>query len=142
MTSTVSRRRIAGANAVIFFLFWLSILLAGADKPPPPGFLLLALVVAVCAVVVYWRIPTYINWHRTQRPGRVWRVLLDGFVAGLLVALPFALKGSGEPSVTPQTSDYVIWFLVVGMVGVVNSMTLYFINALVVRAIPTGDRTS
>ena len=141
MISTVSARRIAVANAVIFFLFWLLVLLAGADKPPPPGFLWIVLAVAVCALVVYWRIPTYIDWYRTQRPGRFWRVLLDGLVAGLVVALPFALKGSGEPTVTMQTRDYVIWFLVVGMVGVVNSLTLYLANALVGKAISIRDST-
>jgi hypothetical protein len=128
MKSILSHRKAAGINAVVFFIFWLLVLLAGADKPPPPGFLWLALAVAVCAAVVYWRIPTYIEWHRTRRPGRYWRVVLDGFIAGLLVALPFALRGSGEPSITMQATDYAIWFGVLGMMGVVNSVTLYFIN--------------
>ena len=137
-----NRRKTAAVFAIFFFLFWTLVLLAGADKPPPLGFVWIVLAVAVCAVVVYWRIPTYIDWQRAQRSGRFWRVILDGFVAGLVVALPFALTGGGEPSVTPQASDYAIWFAIVGMMGVFNSVALYLINALVVRVISTRDRYS
>jgi uncharacterized membrane protein len=127
----MAQRKIAGVNAIIFFFFWLLILLAGADKPPPRDFLWVILAVALCAGVVYWRIPTYINWNRTQRPGRLWRVALDGVLAGLVVATPFALVGSGEPSITMQPVDYVIWFAVLAMMGAFNSMALFFVNGLV-----------
>ena len=90
-------------------------------------------VVALCAAVVYWRIPTYVQWSQTQQPRRLLRVALEGFVAGLLVATPFALSGSGEPSITMQPIDYVIWFVVLGMMGMLNSLTLYVINAVVAR---------
>jgi hypothetical protein len=133
MKSILFHRKVAGTNAVVFFIFWLLVLLAGADKPPPPGFFLLVLVVAVCAGVVSWRVPTYLEWRRTRRPGRYWRVVLDGYIAGSLVALPFALRGSGEPSITMQAIDYVIWFGVLGMVGVVNSVTIYFLNRVSVK---------
>jgi hypothetical protein len=129
----MSPAKIARNSAIVFFLFWLLVLLAGADRPPPPGFLWIVLVVAACAGVVYWRVPTYIEWVRTRQRGRYWRVVLDGFVAGVLVALPFALRGSGEPTVTPQVRDYAIWYLVLGMMGVLNSVTLYFINTLVAK---------
>ena len=134
-----SSRKIARINATIFFLFWLLVLLAGADKPPPPGFLLLALVVAVCAVVVYWRTPTYIHWHRTQRPGRYGRVLLDGIFAGLVLALLFGLKGPGEGTPPLRAIDYVIWFAIVGAMGLFNSVTLYAVSALAFRASATRD---
>ena len=44
-------RRIALLSAVIFFLFWLAVLYAGADHPPPPGFIAVVLndLVAVLA---------------------------------------------------------------------------------------------
>ncbi len=136
-----NRRKTAAVFAIFFFLFWTLVLLAGADKPPPLGFLWIVLAVVVCAVVVYWRIPTYIDWQCTKRSGRFWRVILDGFVAGLLVALPFALAGGGEPSVTPQASDYVIWFIVVGLMGVINSVGLYSASTFVYRAVSGREST-
>lgn len=130
----MSTRKIAAINAFVFFVLWLLILLAGADFPPPRGFIWIIVAVAVCAAVVYWRVPTYIDWRRTRRAGRYWRVVRDGAVAGLLVALPFALKGGGEPSVTMRPVDYAIWFGVLAMVGIFNSAALYTINALVARS--------
>ena len=124
-------RKIAAVNALIFFIFWLIVLLAGADFPPPTGFVWLVLVVAVCAGVVYWRVPTYVEWHRTRRAGRHGRVLIDGVVAGLIIALPFVLKGGGEPSVTVRPVDYAIWFVVLSVMGMLNSVAIYFINVLV-----------
>lgn len=130
----MSARKIAAINAFVFFVLWLLILLAGADFPPPAGFIWIIVTVAVCAAVVYWRVPTYIDWRRTRRAGRYWRVVLDGAVAGLLVALPFALRGSGEPSVTVQPVDYAIWFGVLAVMGILNSAALYTINALAARS--------
>jgi len=138
----MSIQKIAGINAIVFFTFWLLVLLAGADFPPPPGFIWIVVAVAVCAAVVYWRVPTYIDWSRTRRPRRYWRVFLDGAVAGLLIALPFVIGGSGEPSVTMQPLDYAIWFAVLAVMGIFNSVTIYGINALVARrtAITPGDK--
>ena len=127
------RHKTATINAVAFFFFWLLVLLAGADKPPPIGFIWIIIAVAVCAAVVYWRIPFYIEWAQARRRGRFWRVFLDGTVARLLIALPFALRGGGEPSVTMQPVDYVIWFAVLAVMGILNSVALYAINALVAR---------
>ena len=126
----MSDQKTALVNAIFFFFFWLLVLLAGADKPPPRGFIWVVLVVALCAAVVYWRIPTYINWSQTKQPGRLLRVALEGFVAGLVVATPFALKGSGEPSNTIQPIDYVGWFVILGLMGMFNSLTLYVIMRL------------
>ena len=128
-------RRIAAINAILFFCFWLVILLAGADFPPPVGFLLLVFVIAACAFVVYWRVPTYIGWYRTKRPGRLWRVILDGVIAGIVVATPFVLNRSGASSITPQPVDYAIWFALLGFVGALNSMAIYFVNTLVTRKV-------
>ncbi|MCB0132087.1 MAG: hypothetical protein KDD78_14610 [Caldilineaceae bacterium] len=122
---------IGGVNAALFFIFWLLVLLAGADFPPPRGFLWMVLTVALCAGVVYWRVPSYVAWQRTRRAGRYWRVVCDGLIAGLLVALPFVLLGGGEPSVTVRPVDYGIWFAVLASMGLVNAAALYAINALV-----------
>jgi hypothetical protein len=128
-------RRIATINAILFFFFWLVVLLAGADFPPPPGFLWLVIVVAACAYVVYWRIPTYIGWYRSKQPRRHWRVLLEGIAAGIVVAAPFVLNRSGQPSVTPQLVDYAIWFAIVGLMGAINSTAFYAINTLIIRIV-------
>ena len=135
----MSDQKTALINAIIFFIFWLLVLLAGADKPPPIGFLWIVLVIALSALVVYWRIPTYVQWSQTQQPLRLLRVALEGFVAGLVVALPFALRGSGEPSVTMQPIDYVGWFVVLGMMGMLNSLALYVINAVVARRLDSDE---
>ena len=61
------------------------------------------------------------------------RVTVEGFLAGLVVATPFALFGSGEPTVRMQPVDYVGWFAILGLMGMLNSLTLYVINAVVAR---------
>ncbi len=126
-------RRVGTVNAVIFFLFWLVVLLAGADFPPPPGFRWILIAIAACSAVVYWRVPMYVEWMLYGRPGRYAQVVLDGFVAGLVIALPFALSGSGEPSVAMRPLDYVIWFAVLAAMGTFNSLALFGLNALAVR---------
>lgn len=131
-------RKIAAANAILFFFFWLLVLLAGADFPPPRGFLWLLLVLVLCALLVYWRIPTYIDWYSNKRPGRRWRVVLDGFLAGFVVAAASALRGSSEPAASLQTIDYAIWFAVLSVLGMLNSVVLYTINALVVHRQGSG----
>ena len=133
-------RRIAAINAIFFFFFWLLVLFAGADFPPPSGFLILVIVIAACAAVIYWRVPTYIEWMRSQRSGRHWRVLLEGIAAGIVVAILFVLIGSGEPSIRPQPVDYAIWFAVLGFVGAFNSVAIYLINKLAIKIIGFANR--
>ena len=128
-------RRIAGVNASLFFFFWFIVLLAGADFPPPVGFLWLVIMIAACASVVYWRVPIYIDWYHAQRPRRIWRIIFDGIAAGIVVAVPFVLKGSSEGSITMQPVAYAIWFALLGFVGALNSMGIYFLNTLVFRIV-------
>jgi hypothetical protein len=47
----MSGRKIARANGLGFFFFWLLVLLAGMDKPPPRGFSWVRLIVAICAAL-------------------------------------------------------------------------------------------
>jgi hypothetical protein len=49
----------------------------------------------------------------------------DGVLIGLVFASVPVLFGSGEPSVTPGAIDMAIWFLVLGAVGVINTMLAY-----------------
>jgi len=135
----VNVQKIGGINAAIFFFFWLLVLLAGADKPPPIGFLWLIPLIALSAIVVYWRVPTYIHWSQKQKPGRLLHVAQEGFLAGLVVATPFALFGSGEPSVTIQPIDYMVWFAILGLMGMLNSLALYVINAVVAKRLDSSE---
>ena len=122
-----------------FSFFWLVVLLAGADKPPPIGFLWIVLVIALSALVVYWRTPTYVQWSQTQQPRRLLRVALEGFVAGLVVAMPFALFGGGEPSIPMQPIAYVAGFAILGLMGMLNSLTLYVINSAVAKRLNSDE---
>ncbi len=112
--------------AVGFFILWLLILLAGADFPPPPGFVWVVFLDLVAGLLVYVRVPTYVRWITVKKKNRFLRACGEGLLVGLVFALgTMLLPGSGEPSVTPGWIDRVIWFVVVGLVGVVNAIVLY-----------------
>jgi hypothetical protein len=98
-----------------------------------------ALLTALCSAVVYWRVPTYIHWSQTKKPGRLPRAALEGLAAGLVVATPFAQQGSGEPSITMQPIDHAGWFVALGFVGLCNSLVLYGLNALLARRLNAED---
>lgn len=109
-----------------FFIFWLLVLLAGADFPPPPGFIWVILLDLLAALLIYGRAPLYWNWCDSKRRGRKLQVALEGWLVGLLFALlTLLLPGGGEPSVTPGLVDHAIWFGVLGCVGMFNSLGLY-----------------
>lgn len=84
---------VALLNAVIFFLFWLVVLYAGADHPPPPGFVAVVLLDLAAAALVYWRVPVYWTWLATHGSRALPLVVRDGLVAGLLFAAA-AMAGS------------------------------------------------
>ena len=91
-----------------------------------------------CAALVYARVPTYINWYLDRKKDRLPLVLLEGLVAGLGVALIVLLyPGRGEPSVTPRAVDTIIWFAVLGIVGMASAVAVYYAN---VMAIVAGKR--
>jgi hypothetical protein len=137
--SNMSLKKIAAINALLFFFFWLLILLAGADKPPPPGFVWVVLVDVLSSAVVFWRVPTYIRWVLSKHPARLRRVILEGFAAGMVVAILFVISGRGEPTVSSQALNNVLWFAVLGLIGVLNSVTLYLINAQVARRVAASE---
>jgi len=83
--------RLPLAIATAFALFWLVVLYLGADHPPPIGFLWLVATVMICAVVVYWRFPTYMAWSRQGKLVSAGRAALEGTVAGLAVVLIFLI---------------------------------------------------
>jgi len=131
-----------------FFVLWVGILYAGADHPPPVGFIWLVLLCLLAAGIVYLRTPTYAAWSASQRRFRLWRVLLDGIIAGLLFALlPLIFNSGGEPGIQPTWIDRVIWFAVLTGVGAANAMLIYYVSLLFNRlaqkaqAIPADNMT-
>jgi len=120
--------------ALGFFLFWLSVLLAGADHPPPAGFIWIMVLDLVAAGLVFWRVPFYLHWQANHRAIRIPLAALDGVAIGTVFALVVVLLwGGGESSVQPAVVNYVIWFLVLAAVGAFNSLSIYAISALLSR---------
>ncbi len=126
--------RAAVISALLYFVIWLAVLYAGADHPPPPGFILVVLLDLLAAAVVFWRVPYYLDWMQTGQPRRLLWVVRDGLIAGLafalLATLASKLFGGGEPTVTQSIGSIAIWFVVLGGVGVANTLTIYGGNAL------------
>lgn len=123
-------KRRAAVIAVANALAWLLILLAGADYPPPLGFLWLLPVLLVGTPLVYWRATAYAIWKSRSRPWRVSRVIAEGTVAGLVVAIVLqAVPWSGEPSIRVSGADAFIWLVVLGAVGSVNALVAYLLAA-------------
>ena len=121
----MANRQIALRTASIFFSFWLLIALLIADFPPPPGFMIIVMILLGCALLVYLRVPVYANWRMGATRGAVVRVVRDGFVAGMFIALLF-LFSAGEPSVSPPgLLDHLIWFSVLSGLGIGNAMAVY-----------------
>ena len=64
---------------------------------------------------------------------------LEGFLAGLVVATPFALFWGGEPSIPMQPVAYADWFAILGVVGMLNSLTLYVMNAAPAKRLASDE---
>lgn len=120
-------KTLAARIAIGFFIFWLLVLLAGADKPPPPGFIFIIILDVIAAFLVYRRVPIYILWYHNKQKSRWVRVIIEGSVIGLLMGgLTMLFSGGGDPSLPPATIfDRLIWFGVLGMMGIVNSLAVY-----------------
>jgi hypothetical protein len=118
------RHKAAILCAVAFFLVWTTLAGAVADRPSPPGFLLLVAIFGCLAVLVYFRVQSYLVWCNAGVRMRVARVSLEGFAAGVCVAAALAMTG-GEPSVSPSALDRAIGVAVLGMLGAVSAMIVY-----------------
>jgi hypothetical protein len=132
MAAVQSREIISVAVAV----FWLGVLYAGADHPPPVGFLWLIPLVLSCAAIVYWRLPAYATWSRQRTPQRFSRVVFDGLAAGLVVALVASL-GTWRASTAMSLASLLVWFCVLGGVGMLSALVVYALTAAVGRASST-----
>ena len=133
----MTQQRISAIITILFFFVWLAILYAGADHPPPKGFALVVLLDLVAALVVFWRVPHYLDWMQTGTSYRLLSVVRDGLVAGVALALLAVLAKpvlrSGEPAVTPTIGAMVIWFAVLAGVGVANALMIYYTSALMAK---------
>jgi len=137
---SASKRR-AAVIAAGLASAWLFILLAGADHPPPLGFLWLLPLLLVGALLVYWRAPAYAKWKSQSRPWRVTRVIGEGTVAGLVVAILMqAVPRSGTPSTHLSRADALIWLAVLGAIGIANALVTYFLAARRSRAVLPSPR--
>jgi hypothetical protein len=72
-----------------------------------------------------------------EKAGALRRVSLDGFAAGVVVAVGILLAPfAGEPSIGPRrVVDILTWLAILGTVGVANALVLYFF----VAALPNSD---
>ncbi len=115
-----------------FFVAWIAILYAGADHPPPIGFLWLVPFVFSCAVAVYLRFPVYQSWSGSGRPGRTIKVLIEGIVAGIVVALTALLiRSAVGPEIFPERiGDVLTWLAVLATLGAANAITVYSVAAV------------
>jgi membrane protease YdiL (CAAX protease family) len=133
----MTHQRIAAIIAVLFFFVWLVILYAGADHPPPKGFAWVVLLDLVAALLVFWRVPYYLDWMQTGLTHRLLLVVRDGLVAGaafaLLAMLVVPVLGAGEPGVSPTIRDRAIWFAVLAAVGIANALAIYRASVLLAK---------
>jgi hypothetical protein len=122
-----------------FFVFWLVIMYMGADHPPPPGFILIIIFDIIAALLVYYRLSTYYEWQKTNKKYAIIFAWLDGIFAGLGVALiTIIINPSGEPSVTPNIIDKLIWFVVLGIIGSFNSTVIFGMAKAFSKIMKTG----
>ncbi len=112
--------------AIGFFVFWLAVLAAGADHPPPPGFVLVVLADGVLAAGGYLRLP---HW---QRRGGGWQALAEGGMAGVVVAVVFALlPHAPEPGLPPPALlDDLIGVSALAFVGALSAGALWGVARL------------
>lgn len=112
-----------------FVLAWLLILLAGADHPPPIGFLGLIPLLLLGGLVIYWRMPVYARWKSSARPWRLFRVVAEGAVAGLVVAMLLAAAPwSGEPGIRLTSTGRLVGLLALSTLGAVHALIAYWLT--------------
>ena len=128
-----THKKAALINALCFFFIWLLILYAIADHPVPKGFYGIILADLIAAVIVFWRVPTYIHWTINRKKNRRWRVLLDGVIAGATAGLLILFINRSNMSGGYQVFDYIMLVLIFGIAGIGSSGIVYVINALIFR---------
>jgi hypothetical protein len=107
-------------------------MLAGSDFPPPRGFGAIVAGLAGLVVVMGLSIPFLWRVQGEHGRGRVLGICTGlGAGIGATLAILFALKGSGEPSIpSPGVAEYAIWLVVVTVVGAVNGTLVGAVTVL------------
>lgn len=116
-------RRIALACAVVMFGATSLLALFGADWPPPVGILWLEALLAVLAVIVYVRVE-----HRLEARSRGQRLraaAVEGIIAAVASGLLLLVVNSGEPDITPNPLDHLVWITVLGLAGGLAAQLLW-----------------
>jgi len=117
--------------ALAFCVTWLLLLLAGADHPPPVSFVAILPIVALCGVVVFLRACAYSAWPPANRYGRLFRVLAEGLIGGLMIGILTSLFSWGPASGTPVTlRSMIIWFSVLAGLGALNALVVYALSSV------------
>ena len=130
---TTSNKKTALINALAFFLIYSLFLYAIADHPPPRGFIWVIVAGVVLAGLIYYRVPTYVEWSLQRKKNRRLRVMLDGLCVGIVIAVISILFSQGEPGVTPTVLSIMSFIIFFGLAGSFTSSVIYIINALIVR---------
>ena len=105
--------------------------LAGADWPPPTGFLWLEALLAILAMVVYRRVLSRLTARSQGR--RVPVAAVEGVIASVTAGLVLIALRLGDPDITLDPRDHVVWILVVGLAGAVAAQSLWGLAVLVDR---------
>ena len=128
-----TNKKTALINAFAFFLIYSLFLYAIADHPPPAGFIWVIVAGIIFAGLIYYRVPTYIQWSLQRKKNRRLRVILEGFCVGIIIAVISILYSQGEPNVKPTVLSIMSFIIFFGLAGSFTSSVIYIINALIVR---------
>ncbi len=122
--------RVAGA----LFVFWVLVLLSGADHPPPPGFLVLVLLAALAAWGVSRRFPAYAGWACAHTRGWPRAAGEGGFAGAGVAALLWALPHPSQAGLPPPTvADFALWVAVLAAAGALQALMVYALAAGLAR---------
>jgi hypothetical protein len=82
--------------------------------------------VAACALLLFWRVPRYMTWCRSDRTADLVRIAVEGIIAGVAVAgIAMALFPTGEPGMMIGLSDRLLFLSVLAGVCMLNGLLLY-----------------
>jgi hypothetical protein len=111
-----------------FFVYLLALQLVSAGTAPPATVAALITLDAAIAVVVFFRVPVYLQWY-TADHGAL-RAAVEGACAGLGMGVALLIilgVGSGR---LPAGSDLYLWMPMSAVFGVTSALSIYLLGAL------------